>query len=197
MEVQTSQNTADKIKAVSLSLFARKGFEGTSLAEIASRVGIKKPSLYAHFKNKEDIFLAVIDKVMADYIAYFETVANKLVNRQAEEKLFILLKENTDYLRDEELGLIWKRMMLFPHETLKEKLKEKFLASEEKMTGTILAILKELKEDGIIQENTEEVLDAYYCLMDGTFEQVFYYPEIEHKRRLQHSWQVFWKGIKR
>ncbi|MBD2807322.1 helix-turn-helix transcriptional regulator, partial [Xenorhabdus sp. ZM] len=44
--------TANRIKAVALSHFARYGYEGTSLANIAQEVGIKKPSIYAHFKGK-------------------------------------------------------------------------------------------------------------------------------------------------
>lgn len=44
-------------------LFARKGFRGVSLEEIASAVGISGPALYRHFSNKQAILTAVLEDV--------------------------------------------------------------------------------------------------------------------------------------
>ena len=40
---------------MALELFAEQGYEGTSLREIAERLGVTKAALYYHFKSKEDI----------------------------------------------------------------------------------------------------------------------------------------------
>ena len=48
--------TKEKILEVSLALFAQKGYSNVYVNEIALAVGIKAPSLYKHFKNKQDIF---------------------------------------------------------------------------------------------------------------------------------------------
>ena len=53
--------TKEKILNAALSLFAEKGYDGTSVEQIAELVGIKAPSLYKHFKGKEDILNALID----------------------------------------------------------------------------------------------------------------------------------------
>ncbi len=42
-------------------VFTQKGFHGSSLEEVASRAGFSKGAVYWHFKNKEDLFLALID----------------------------------------------------------------------------------------------------------------------------------------
>ena len=47
--------TRDRILNEALTLFAENGYDGTSVEEIAEKVGIKAPSLYNHFKGKEDI----------------------------------------------------------------------------------------------------------------------------------------------
>jgi AcrR family transcriptional regulator len=47
--------TRDEIKELAMELFLTKGYHGTSTAEICQELGISKPTLYWHFKNKEDV----------------------------------------------------------------------------------------------------------------------------------------------
>ena len=54
-------STKEKILDAALSLFAKNGYDGTSVEQIAELVGIKAPSLYKHFKGKEDILNSLID----------------------------------------------------------------------------------------------------------------------------------------
>ncbi len=55
--------SSQKILLAARSCFARDGYEGASLQKIAEEVGIKKPSIYAHYKGKEDLFLHVMTLV--------------------------------------------------------------------------------------------------------------------------------------
>ena len=48
----------------SLALFARHGFEGVSMRDIAHAVGLSVSSLYAHFPGKEALYLAVLDELV-------------------------------------------------------------------------------------------------------------------------------------
>ena len=61
---RTSKRTGDETKAqaqrVATALFVAKGFEATSLREIADQLGISKASLYYHFKNKDAIVESII-----------------------------------------------------------------------------------------------------------------------------------------
>ncbi|EKE87072.1 TetR/AcrR family transcriptional regulator [Idiomarina xiamenensis] len=54
-----------------LELFWRNGYEGTSLADLTKAMGINKPSLYAAFGNKEQLFLQTIDLYEKLPDAYF------------------------------------------------------------------------------------------------------------------------------
>lgn len=65
MEVETK--TRDKIILESLNLFSKKGYEGVSMRDIAAAVGIKGASIYNHFKGKEEIFNAIVDKMSTKY----------------------------------------------------------------------------------------------------------------------------------
>jgi AcrR family transcriptional regulator len=60
-------DTRETIRAVALELFSNKGFEQTSLREIAERVGLTKASLYYHYSSKQALLLAVVDPVIAGW----------------------------------------------------------------------------------------------------------------------------------
>src|ERR1700730_1874370 len=50
-----------------MDLFAAYGYRGTSLAKIARAAGVTKGALYWHFTDKEDFFIAVAEKVLAEW----------------------------------------------------------------------------------------------------------------------------------
>ena len=60
-------STKDRILEEALTLFAENGYDGTGVEQIAEKVGIKAPSLYKHFKGKEDIMTALIDSAEERY----------------------------------------------------------------------------------------------------------------------------------
>jgi AcrR family transcriptional regulator len=53
-----------EILRVATHLFARRGFDGASVQQIAAEVGIRKPSLLYHFPSKHALRLAVLDEVL-------------------------------------------------------------------------------------------------------------------------------------
>ena len=59
--------TKERILYAALDLFAEKGYDGVGVDLIAENAGLKGPSLYRHYKGKEDIFNSLIDLVMSHY----------------------------------------------------------------------------------------------------------------------------------
>jgi TetR/AcrR family transcriptional regulator len=58
-------DTRDRIIDAAQAIFARDGYAGAKMQEIADRVGIQRPSLFYHFKNKEALFVAAHEQVFA------------------------------------------------------------------------------------------------------------------------------------
>ncbi|MFN8025187.1 MAG: helix-turn-helix domain-containing protein [Acidimicrobiia bacterium] len=54
-------DTRERILAVASELFTEQGYEGTSLREIADRLGFTKAALYYHFRSKEEILAALLE----------------------------------------------------------------------------------------------------------------------------------------
>ena len=55
--------TKEKILETALTLFAREGFAGTSMADIAGELGITKGALYRHYAGKRDIFESILRRM--------------------------------------------------------------------------------------------------------------------------------------
>lgn len=52
--------TRDRITAVALDLFSRQGYAGTSIRDIADRMGMTKAAVYYHFPSKEDLLATAL-----------------------------------------------------------------------------------------------------------------------------------------
>lgn len=60
-----SEHTRQKIIEAATRLFAQKGFYGTSISDLTQAVGLTKGALYHHFKDKDDLFFAVVESVQS------------------------------------------------------------------------------------------------------------------------------------
>jgi AcrR family transcriptional regulator len=62
--VAAGSGTKGAIRDAAVKLFGAKGFEQTSLREVADAVGITKASLYYHYASKLDLLIAIIDPIV-------------------------------------------------------------------------------------------------------------------------------------
>lgn len=60
-------DTKKKILDAALNLFSEKGYGNVYVGHIADAVGIKAPSLYKHYKSKQDIFDAILEEMKKSY----------------------------------------------------------------------------------------------------------------------------------
>ncbi|EGD53305.1 TetR/AcrR family transcriptional regulator [Gordonia neofelifaecis] len=88
---------------VARGLFAERGFEGTSIEEIAQRAGVSKPIVYEHFGGKEGLYAVVVDREMETLL---EMVTSSLTRnrslyriQQVALALLTYMEERTDGFR--------------------------------------------------------------------------------------------------
>ena len=62
-----AKDTKEKILAAALDLFSQKGYEGTNIRELAASLGLVKSGIYKHYESKEEIWNALLDKMIAYY----------------------------------------------------------------------------------------------------------------------------------
>src|SRR5258706_6671270 len=69
------QQTRDVLIAAATDVFARRGFEGASLEEIADTAGFTRGAIYKNFTDKEDLFFAVTERFNERVIGAFRAIA--------------------------------------------------------------------------------------------------------------------------
>ncbi len=84
--------TKRKIFETSMDLFAKKGYEATSIEEITSVVGVAKGTLYYHFSSKEEIFNFLVEEGMKLLKNSIDIKISKLDNNLDKLKAIILIQ---------------------------------------------------------------------------------------------------------
>ena len=60
----------EKVESVALELFLQRGYSGTSMKALATELGISAPALYWYFPSKEDLYVAVMEGAMTDFLSH-------------------------------------------------------------------------------------------------------------------------------
>src|SRR5947208_13610520 len=125
-----TQETQARLLNAAEEVFVRDGYEAAQLEEIAARADRSKGAVYTHFKSKEDLFLALFEHRMTEYIARLTASLQKTANRNQSLEVF----------RDFYVGLVqdrtWSILTLefklyaLRHPESKERLRKAFEMSK-------------------------------------------------------------------
>jgi len=66
------QTSKEKIIFAAIEVFFEKGFDASSMREIAEKAGLTKPMIYYHFKNKEALYLGLLEENLALFCQQLE-----------------------------------------------------------------------------------------------------------------------------
>lgn len=149
--------TRDRILNETLTLFAENGYDGTSVEQIAEKVGIKAPSLYNHFKGKADILNALIDSAEKHYEMSFGSGNN--IGRLPES-------------REEFIETTLKKVRFTIHDPMIQKIR-KFVVQEQFRNERLAEITTRHQLDGLLQMYAtiiSSMIDKGICKKD--------YPEL-------------------
>lgn len=67
MQETASETTLERLRSAALELFGDRGYDGASMADLADRVGIAKPSLYNYFRSKDELLLDLVATCARDW----------------------------------------------------------------------------------------------------------------------------------
>ncbi len=151
-------STKERILEEALTLFSEKGYDGTGVDAIAESVGIKGPSLYKHFKGKEEILNVLIDRADERYDEFFGSRNNiGTLPKNREDFIIITMKRISFTMKDPMIRKM--RKLLVKEQFRNEKLAK--ITSMHQMDGLVAMyekIIGMMIEMGICKEYDPAIL---------------------------------------
>ena len=141
------EETVNRILDVAYRLFMEKGYEYTSIQEIINQLGgLSKGAIYHHFKSKEDILVAVTDRITGDSNRMLAEIRDRK-DLNGKEKLKTLFKASLFRSEQDEIFATAPNL----HNNPKLLCSILYDTMEDVAPNYILPIIKQGIEDGSIQ----------------------------------------------
>ncbi len=155
--VKEAEERRNEILDAAEKLFSEKGFDGTSTNDILDEVGIARGTLYYHFKSKEDILDAMIERMTGRLIQKAAEIAAQKELPVMQRLTMTMLSLNVDNDLGQE---IMKQVHKPQNALMHQKMQERLLAA---VNPIITGLVEEGIKQGICQtdfpsETTEMIL---------------------------------------
>ena len=99
----TGAQRREQLLDVGRALFAERGYDGTSVEEVALRAGVSKPVVYEHFGGKEGLYAVVVDREVQRLITSFTAALTgedpRVLLEQATLALLTYIEDESDGFR--------------------------------------------------------------------------------------------------
>lgn len=164
---ERSKATREGIIAAAISVFASKGYSGSSVDDISHASGMTKGAIYHHFPDKASVFMAVADAAM---MLFDEEVMGAMDGHaDALDRIRELLAATARFASDHpDISRLYVRMVWDIDSTDDGDLKKMVLGSFEKYRGETAQVILDGISDGCIRKvDAMEAASLIMAIQDG------------------------------
>lgn len=164
-------NTKQRILDEALTLFSEKGYANVFVSDIADRVGIKAPSLYKHYKNKQAIFDAIIEEMSRRFIEQAKTLHIRGNDARKDAHIYKTINEDQlvklgselfqYYLHDDYTRRFRKMLTIeqFHDEKLAKTYSEQYVDDPLTYQGMLLGLMV---SQGVLKTNNVPIMTLHF-----------------------------------
>ena len=157
-----AKDTKEKILTKALELFSRKGYEGTNINELMGSVGLVKSAMYRHFNSKEEIWNALLDRLIAYYEERFGSAENLPPVPESPEELLAMTMRMVNFTVHDETVVMTRKLLTI--EQYRDERARK-LATKHFLTGLtemFSHVFSGMMEKGLLRRENPELLAFSY-----------------------------------
>lgn len=149
----TEHNRRADLLRISARLFREKGFDGTTIRDIADAVGMRSGSPFYHFKTKQDILLAVMEEGLTAGLELTRKIVSEPV--ESREKFRNLVHAHYETILAE--GHDFIPVLLYDWRALSDDYKARIIKLKDSYDALWQDVLGELRRDGWIDDDSRVV----------------------------------------
>ena len=157
-----AKDTKERILAKALELFSQKGYEGTNINELMESVGLVKSAVYRHFESKEEIWDALLDKLIAYYEERFGSSEHLPPVPESLEELLAMTMRMVNFTVHDETVVMTRKLLTieqFRDNRARELATKHFLTG---LTEMFAHVFSGMMDKGLLQHNDPELLAFSY-----------------------------------
>lgn len=177
-----------QIKEKSAELFFKRGFDKTSIADIAEALQIEKATLYHYIKSKDELLFLLLEDLLGKLISLSEPYARKRGNLTVKDLRQYLLEQVRTFLSHQKLAVVYFR----DRRALAGEWKERVERLEQEYLAILTEVLKTLPKRPRILSNPRHLTYAFLGLASSLVERIT--PHVERVEETARQWVEFFIG---
>ncbi|MFA7171254.1 MAG: TetR/AcrR family transcriptional regulator [Candidatus Paceibacterota bacterium] len=173
-------NKKQSIYLTAAALFGKKGFEGTSLDEVAQKAGVAKGTIFYHFQNKEELFSALIQEGVERLSQGVEDIAQKDLN--IEEKLSLIVDFHFTFFKEHRDMCL---MILGQIGNFQKRGKKSIALIRKRYLSAMGKIIEEAKAEKVIDAKLETeslIITLFSLLAVSGVDWAIFHPDLPEKK---------------
>jgi AcrR family transcriptional regulator len=182
-QIRTQETQARLLEAAE-ALFVRDGFEGAQLDEIAAAAGRSKGSVYTHFKNKEDLFLALFEHRTGASVEQLASIVKKCADQK--QRIAAFREFYVGFVRDKAFSILTLEFKLYAlrHPESRDRFRKAFEMSKARSGhGLYVQLFGELTPS--IRKKNDLALAALGPILSGLILESNFEPDVLSERGLR------------
>lgn len=187
----------EEIIIETFKLFAEKGYN-TSMSDIANAVNIKVPSIYSHFRNKDEIIYTVVSGELEKHFEKLDEKIAQISNLDFEDKLKEIFYYMADYFKRIDMIRFWRNIALTNNTEIAKKCNRLLVKKQNQFSKILISIFCEgYKNDDRESDKMEGEAFLYWTMLQGIIDaQLLYYDEgHDFDEFTEKLWKAYLSGI--
>ncbi|MFO1391960.1 MAG: TetR/AcrR family transcriptional regulator [Agitococcus sp.] len=191
--------TRERILCAAMTVFAHKGWQKTSLDEVAAVAGMTKGAIYWHFRNKNDLFFGLLDARLQRDISPVQNEIQAAINLAQQGEPLTAMTELFSQAWSRSAGdSAWSRLYLEVMSQAQEpEIAQRLSGLYEHIWHLSSQFVEAMQQGGLTRQDiSPQTLAKLWCMIfDGVMAAAIANPNLDVRELAQQFMPILWQGL--